>query len=263
MCRVFFLLNNEDKTDELIHFFIQSLNLHNAPHLTHQPSFQSNMSLDGFGLVWKPQINHPKWQVLKSTQPPIELIMSDVQVSNKIEKIVNSPIILGHLRNKIIGDVSHKNTQPFIYDNHVFMHNGFVPEFNKLILQVSNKMKKMMHGETDSEVLFYLLLTIMHNIYGNKKLSSDDLVHLFHVYLKEVETWCNKGYINIIYSYGYYTVAVRTSIGYKSSLPFYVCVKNSGILISSEPMLETCELIGNKEMVVIGNNTTEIRRFPL
>lgn len=58
----------------------------------------------------------------------------------------------------------YNNTHPFQYNSYVFCHNGKIINFLKyksLILKnIDNKYIEKIKGETDSEYIFFLLLTL-------------------------------------------------------------------------------------------------------
>jgi glutamine amidotransferase len=80
-------------------------------------------------------------------------------------KNVISKIIIAHVRKATQGNASTENTHPFRYKNWIFAHNGSVDK-NRLSSLLSDRFKKLVRGETDSEVYFYW---IMQNIekYGD------------------------------------------------------------------------------------------------
>jgi len=56
-------------------------------------------------------------------------------------------------------DVKESNTHPFTYEGITFIHNGSFRPFDNLAPYISDKYKKLIQGETDSELYFYFLLT--------------------------------------------------------------------------------------------------------
>ena len=72
-------------------------------------------------------------------------------------KKINSPLYLLHARRGSVGSVKMENVHPFQYLNYIFCHNGTVKEE----LQYDNIFTPQ--GDTDSERLFYYLLSNMNN----------------------------------------------------------------------------------------------------
>jgi glutamine amidotransferase len=60
--------------------------------------------------------------------------------------------------------VQRTNCHPFAFENWLFQHNGMIPEFKKLkrklVLDVDPELYPQIEGSTDSELLFFLALTL-------------------------------------------------------------------------------------------------------
>lgn len=56
-------------------------------------------------------------------------------------------------------DVKEVNTHPFTFKDITFIHNGSFRPFDTLAPYVSDTFKKLIQGDTDSELYFYYLLT--------------------------------------------------------------------------------------------------------
>ncbi|MEY4438091.1 MAG: hypothetical protein RL249_503 [Actinomycetota bacterium] len=56
-------------------------------------------------------------------------------------------------------DVKEVNTHPFTYKDITFIHNGSFRPFDTLAPYISDTYKKLIQGDTDSELYFYYLLT--------------------------------------------------------------------------------------------------------
>ena len=56
-------------------------------------------------------------------------------------------------------DVKEVNTHPFTYKDITFIHNGSFRPFDTLAPYISDTFKKLIQGDTDSELYFYYLLT--------------------------------------------------------------------------------------------------------
>ncbi len=77
---------------------------------------------------------------------------------------ISSPLFFTHIRAAIGSEVQQTNCHPFRHDRWLFMHNGYVNEFAKikrdLILAVDPSLYPEIKGQADTEVLFYLALTL-------------------------------------------------------------------------------------------------------
>jgi len=65
------------------------------------------------------------------------------------------------VRLKSVGEVSVPNTHPFQRGRWVFAHNGTIEDLAPLRARVSAERRAEVHGETDSELLFAYLLTLL------------------------------------------------------------------------------------------------------
>lgn len=87
------------------------------------------------------------------------------QLFHKVSGVVSSQTVLAHLRSATIGPLDSINTHPFQYGRWVFAHNGNIKSFAKyrdeLIALVDLSLQKFVLGETDSELIFFILLSHM------------------------------------------------------------------------------------------------------
>ena len=83
---------------------------------------------------------------------------------HRVSGVVSSETVLAHVRKATQGAHTVLNCHPFQYGRWVFAHNGDVPSFTDthreaLIAEVSPRLRRFVLGETDSEVIFFMLLT--------------------------------------------------------------------------------------------------------
>jgi glutamine amidotransferase len=75
-----------------------------------------------------------------------------------------SPLFLAHIRASTGTAVQQTNCHPFRYANWLWVHNGSIREFARLrrdlILAIDPALFPSLSGSTDSEVMFYLALTL-------------------------------------------------------------------------------------------------------
>jgi glutamine amidotransferase len=87
----------------------------------------------------------------------------DDHLFHRLSGIVSSETVLAHVRRATVGDKTVLNCHPFQYGRWVFAHNGDIPSFSNtreaLIQEVAPRLRRYILGETDSEVVFFLLLT--------------------------------------------------------------------------------------------------------
>jgi len=118
---------------------------------------QSNQHPDGWGVAFyvdgSPHV----------TRNPITA-MGD-QLFHRLSGVVSSQTVLAHVRKATRGDKTVLNCHPFQYGRWVFAHNGDVPDFDRhrtaLVAEVAPELRRFILGETDSEVVFFLILTAM------------------------------------------------------------------------------------------------------
>jgi predicted glutamine amidotransferase len=116
---------------------------------------QSNQHPDGWGVAYYvdgcPHV----------TRNPITA-MGD-QLFHRLSGVVSSQTVLAHVRKATRGDKTVLNCHPFQYGRWVFAHNGDVPDFERhrdaLVEAVDPVLRRFILGDTDSEVLFFILLT--------------------------------------------------------------------------------------------------------
>ncbi|MDB4938743.1 MAG: class glutamine amidotransferase [Labilithrix sp.] len=77
---------------------------------------------------------------------------------------VRSPLFFAHVRASSGTAVQQSNCHPFRYQNWLWMHNGAVADFwrvkRDLVLAIAPDLFPSIEGSTDSEVMFYLALTL-------------------------------------------------------------------------------------------------------
>jgi glutamine amidotransferase len=87
----------------------------------------------------------------------------DDHLFHRLSGIVSSETVLAHVRRATVGDKTMLNCHPFQYGKWVFAHNGelngFATRRDELVQQVAPRLRRFILGETDSEVLFFIVLT--------------------------------------------------------------------------------------------------------
>lgn len=76
---------------------------------------------------------------------------------------MRSGLFFGHVRASTGTSVARVNCHPFTHRRWLFMHNGSIGGFERirraLMMAIDPALFSCLHGTTDSEVLFYLMLT--------------------------------------------------------------------------------------------------------
>lgn len=85
------------------------------------------------------------------------------RVFQRVSGVVASETVVAHVRKATQGVISVLNCHPFQHGRWVFAHNGDIPNFAQhrdlLLSEVSPRLRRYILGETDSEVVFFLILT--------------------------------------------------------------------------------------------------------
>lgn len=116
---------------------------------------------DGFGFGWYPEGSKTGSvpALFHSTEPA----WNDENL-RELTNSIASPLFFGHVRAAGGPPIQQSNCHPFRHENWMFMHNGFLDGFaamkRDLAFSVDESLYPLIHGTTDSEVLFYLALTL-------------------------------------------------------------------------------------------------------
>lgn len=82
---------------------------------------------------------------------------------HQLSGVVSSQTVLAHVRKATHGELSVLNCHPFQYGRWLFCHNGDIPNFAEhgeaLREQIAPALRRFVLGGTDSEVIFFIVLT--------------------------------------------------------------------------------------------------------
>ena len=113
---------------------------------------------DGFGVGWY-GTNNDAPAVFRSIEPAW-----NERNLRGLAGHVESPLFLAHIRASTGTAVQQTNCHPFRHGRWLWVHNGLVREFarvkRELALTVDESLYTSIEGSTDSELLFYLALTL-------------------------------------------------------------------------------------------------------
>jgi glutamine amidotransferase len=80
---------------------------------------------------------------------------------------VRADILVAHVRAATVGSLRTENTHPFRYRQWLFAHTGTVEAFTQLRSRLSESLPQFLQrdirGDTDSEILFHLFLSFLHD----------------------------------------------------------------------------------------------------
>lgn len=113
---------------------------------------------DGFGLGWYGTRDEPG--LFRSSLPA----WGD-QNLRELSAQISSPLFLAHIRAASGGmPVQQTNCHPFKHGKWLFQHNGYIDRWpllrRDLTMAVAPELYPFIEGSTDSEVMFYLALTV-------------------------------------------------------------------------------------------------------
>ncbi|WP_182906625.1 class II glutamine amidotransferase [Microbispora sp. H13382] len=113
---------------------------------------------DGFGVGYYSDGGVPP-AVFKDTKPA----WGDRNL-RELARHVQSPLFMAHVRASSGTAIQQTNCHPFRYGPWLWMHNGAIREFGRLkrdlVLAVAPDLFPAIEGSTDSEVMFFLALTL-------------------------------------------------------------------------------------------------------
>ena len=112
---------------------------------------------DGFGIGWYGVGETPG--VFHSVEPA----WNDRNLRD-LAAHIESPLVFAHIRASSGSPIQQTNCHPFRHGRWLWMHNGLIREFHEvkrdLVLAVDPSLYPEIEGSTDSEVFFFLALTL-------------------------------------------------------------------------------------------------------
>jgi predicted glutamine amidotransferase len=80
---------------------------------------------------------------------------------------LHTDVLIGHLRVGTVGAAKNENTHPFRFRSWLFAHHGTIQSFPEvqaeLLASVPDFLRRNIRGQTDSEHLFHLFLSFLHD----------------------------------------------------------------------------------------------------
>lgn len=195
---------------------------------------EAKLNADGFGFGWFAIDGHP------ATYTNPMPIWTDPNLA-ALGRELTTDLWLAYVRSATRRtDVSHANTQPFVSDDLIFTHNGYIDQFGETLRHhirhaLTTECEKTIHGNTDSEYLFALLRQqLMHN---------DDLEVALPELFKLLAKWAGQVrlLLNIVIATKDTIIATRHAIN-GSSPSLYYSVSDplfpGAKLVASEPLTD-------------------------
>ncbi len=181
---------------------------------------------DGWGVSWLDREGNVKF--IKNTVPAFEDNIF-IQVAEEVE----AEIILAHIRRGSIGEVNYHNTHPFVFNGWAFAHNGNIPPMaqnaNVLDPLIKSEYKNMIKGTTDSEHLFYALLSIIDEA---KPGSMTDMLNAVSGLVQKVKRVMKDDTNNS--ALNFLLICKDFQVGYRLNRPLYFMTEKGKIVVASE-----------------------------
>ena len=188
---------------------------------------EATLNADGYGFAWyklnrhndnnNPEQLQSQQQAMcyRNTLP----IWNDHNLADLSQTLIQ-PLWLAYVRSATPGlGVSLQNTQPFIYKQWSFLHNGYILDFQgKLQHQLSQHLQDeflyLINGNTDSEIIFALLMQCL-----NTQAPADALRQCINI----IQQVCanTRSLLNICISDGNSIYAIRHAINGESPTLYY------------------------------------------
>jgi predicted glutamine amidotransferase len=151
---------------------------------------QSNKHPDGWGVAYyvdgSPHV----------TKSPTHALGD--QLFHRLSGLVSSETVLAHVRKATQGDKGILNCHPFQFGRWVFAHNGDIPGFaenyrQRLREQITPRLRPFVLGETDSETIFFIFLSVLERYSPlNQKPELADVVASVKLTLETVRGVCRE-----------------------------------------------------------------------
>lgn len=144
----------------------------------------------------------------------------DMHFSSTAESVY-SKVVVAHVRLATIGEPDVNNAHPFVFGRWTFAHNGTVTGLNtlepELIAEIDSVFLAHRRGQTDSELLFFWLLTRIRRagIELNNQPTAEAVAHVVGPCISQIAYRCDHAHaesparLNIILTNGEIMVATR------------------------------------------------------
>jgi glutamine amidotransferase len=182
MCRFVAYLGKPIVADDLL---IRPKNsLMNQSH----HALESDMTVngDGFGIGWYNQAVRKEPALFRSIRPA----WNDENLRYNAS-MIRTHCLLAHIRAATQGSVSMENTHPFRFKEFLMMQNGGIHQFNKIkrriIYRLDEEAFQWIEGQTDTQYIFALFMTIVKETRAQKDLEMNDLAACFTQTFAEIE----------------------------------------------------------------------------
>jgi glutamine amidotransferase len=196
---------------------------------------EAKLNADGFGFGWVMRDGRRGRYV--NPMP----IWTDVNLAS-LGPALSSPLWLGNVRSATYAtSVGHANTMPFVDDELIFMHNGFLGRFaedvrSRMRSRLEPRFESCINGTTDSEYVFALLRQLTAGAAGGLVEAVRELLAILDEDLSGTHAL-----LNLAVTDGSRLVAVRHAVD-RSCPTLYVSAAEprfpGAALLASEPLTD-------------------------
>lgn len=168
------------------------------------------------------------------------------QLFHKVSGVVSSHTVVAHIRKATQGDQTILNSHPFQYGKWIFAHNGNIKDFaskrSDLVKLIDHDLKRFILGTTDSEIIFYIILTELKKNFNlqDNNIPLTNMKDIIQVAIDKIIPICGlpthkndpvptENYFSFILTNG------KNIIGFNGGQDFYFCTHKSKC-----PEKETC-----------------------
>lgn len=269
MCRLYLLWKREipTTTNRLERFLLDTA-----------ASSTSRESSDGYGLAGFSEKNH-RWKIYKT----MDTYLADSQKTRVLRDFAKYSFVIGHLRKTPKwSETTIYNTHPFTFQNQVFMHNGDIHglyENREVVLQrITPELHDSIYGSTDTELFFYLYITIIRELMSaptesNPDFETHEMQILYYAMMKTLG-FLQKHFAkitgNVIYANKKYTIITRyfhsdVSDSFRSLILYWNIPKSPINKTDSSPSFISPSSISPSSIFITTNRVEgeELYVFPL
>ena len=235
-----------------------------AYHLSTVVSFSQSISDEGLyggmGVAWLRRESR-KWGCLRR-----------LKLYNNLDsfpdEIVDNDLVIGHVRklHQNSADIAIENVHPFFYNNQIFLHNGYIDDFRPTLVGIDKGFKPFIKGETDTEYMFYLFLTIKNKLDAREIYATEEdiLVGAVEILFQYLCARRKPFRANIVYANSSYSIITRYAYLKQARLLYFNGeMKRDKLLISSLPVMDNHTLIPPHTLIIVDHvkNTYKIKKL--
>ena len=182
MCRFVAYLGKPILADEILLKPINSL----FKQSYHALETEMTVNGDGFGVGWYNPSVRKEPALFRSIRPA----WNDENLKYNAS-MIKTRCFLAHIRAATQGSVSIENCHPFQFKEYLMMQNGGIQDFSKIKRSLINRLDEesfqWIQGQTDTQYIFALFMTIVKEKAANQSIELEDLATCFSETFAEIE----------------------------------------------------------------------------